>query len=45
LSLANKATLIGYKTTDLTNENYKNLLKLENKKLLNKSLIKPVYLS
>ena len=41
ISLSNKAKLIGFKTKDLTNNNYKNLIKLNK----NKSLIKPVYSS
>ena len=45
LSLANKASLIGFKTSDLTNKNYKNLLKLDKKKFIIKSLIKPTYSS
>ena len=45
LSLANKASLIGYKTTDLTKKNYKRLLKLDKKKLIIKGLIKPIYSS
>ena len=45
ISLSNKAKLIGFKTKDLTNNNYKNLIKLNKKKLLNKGLIKPIYSS
>ena len=41
MSLANSAVLIGFKSEDLINENYKNLIKLNK----NKSLIKPVYSS
>ena len=41
ISLANNAILIGFKSKDLINKNYKNLIKLEK----NKSLIKPIYLS
>ena len=41
ISLANSATLIGFKSQDLTNKNYKNLIKLAK----NKSLIKPIYSS
>ncbi len=41
ISLANKAILVGFKSKDLLNKNYKNLTK-QNK---NKSLIKPVYSS
>ena len=39
MSLANSAVLIGFKSQDLINENYKNLTKLNK----NKSLIKPIY--
>ena len=41
ISLANSAILIGFKSQDLINKNYKNLIKL----IKNKSLIKPVYSS
>ena len=41
ISLANSAVLIGFKSQDLINENYKNLTKLNK----NKSLIKPIYSS
>ena len=41
ISLANNAILIGFKSQDLINENYKNLIKLDK----NKSLIKPIYSS
>ena len=41
ISLANSAALIGFKSQDLINKNYKNLIKLDK----NKSLIKPVYSS
>ncbi|MBD1145860.1 hypothetical protein IDH13_03060, partial [Pelagibacterales bacterium SAG-MED34] len=41
MSLANRAVLIGFKSQDLINENYKNLTKLNK----NKSLIKPIYSS
>ena len=41
ISLANKAILVGFKSKDLLNKNYKNLTKLNK----NKSLIKPVYSS
>ena len=41
ISLANKAILVGFKSKDLSNENYKNLTKLNK----NNSLIKPVYSS
>ena len=41
ISLANKAILIGFKSKDVINKNYKNLIKLAG----NKSLIKPIYSS
>ena len=41
ISLANSAALIGFKSKDLINKNYKNLVKLGK----NKSLIKPIYSS
>ena len=41
ISLANKAILVGFKSKDLLNKNYNNLIKLNK----NKSLIKPVYSS
>ena len=41
MSLVNSAVLIGFKSEDLINENYKNLIKLNK----NKSLIKPIYSS
>ena len=41
ISLANSAALIGFKSKDLINRNYKNLIKLGK----NKSLIKPIYSS
>ena len=45
ISFANKANLIGFKSDDLKNKNYKNLLKLHQKKLIIKGLIKPIYSS
>ncbi len=45
ISFANKASLIGFKSEDLKNKNYKNLLKLHQKKLIIKDLIKPIYSS
>ena len=45
LSLANKISLIGFKSSDLINKNYKNLIKLDKKKLIIKDLIKPIYSS
>ena len=41
ISLANSAVLVGFKSQDLINKNFKNLIKLDK----NKSLIKPVYSS
>ncbi len=41
MSLANSVVLIGFKSQDLLNENYRNLTKLNK----NKSLIKPIYSS
>ena len=41
ISLANSAVLIGFKSQDLINKNYKKLIKLDK----NKSLIKPIYSS
>ena len=45
ISLVNNAILVGFKSKDLVNKDYKNLVKLNKKKLLNKSLIKPIYSS
>ena len=45
LSLANYINLIGFQSSDLTNKNYKYLIKLDKKKLKNKELIKPIYSS
>ena len=45
ISFANKASLIGFKSEDLKNKNYKNLLKLHQKKIIIKGLIKPIYSS
>ena len=45
ISLVNKASLIGFKSHDLINKNYKNLIKLDKKNLSNKGLIKPIYSS
>ncbi len=41
MSLVNSAVLIGFRSQDLINKNYKNLIKLDK----NKSLIKPLYSS
>ena len=45
ISLSNKAILIGFKSKDLIDKNYKNLTKLDKKKLSINSLIKPIYSS
>ena len=45
ISFANKANLIGFKSEDIKNKNYKNLVKLHQKKLIIKGLIKPIYSS
>ena len=45
LTLSNKAILIGFKSNDLINKNYKNLVKLNEKKKSINSLIKPIYSS
>ena len=45
ICLSNKVTLIGFKSDDLINKNYKNLIKLYKKKISIKSLIKPIYSS
>ena len=45
ISLVNNGTLVGFKSKDLINKNYKKLIKLDKSKLLNKSLIKAVYSS
>ena len=45
ISFANNISLIGFKSNNLTNKNYKNLIKLDKKKLKNKGLIKPIYSS
>ena len=43
LSLSNKAVLLGFNSKDIINKNYKNLIKLNKKKLSINSLIKPIY--
>ena len=43
ISLANNAVLIGFKSRDLSNKNYKDLIKMDKKKISNKSLINPIY--
>ena len=45
ISLSNKAILIGFKTQQLINKDYKNLIKLNKKKSSIKGLIKPIYSS
>ena len=45
ISLANNANIIGFRSRDLLNKNYKKLIKLYKKKLINKDLIKPIYSS
>ena len=45
ISFANYISLIGFQSSDLTNKNYKYLIKLDKKKLKNKGLIKPIYSS
>ena len=43
ISLASNINLIGFKSSDIKGENYKNLLELYKKKLLIKNKIKPLY--
>ena len=45
LSLANYINLIGFQSIDITNKDYKYLIKLDKQKLKNKGLIKPIYSS
>ena len=45
LSLANYINLIGFQSSDITNKDYKYLIKLDKQKLKNKGLIKPIYSS
>jgi len=45
ISLAKNITLIGFESKVLENENYSKLLELDEKNLLIKDLIKPLYLS
>ena len=45
ISFTNNISLIGFQSSDLTNKNYKYLIKLDKKKLKNKGLIKPIYSS
>ena len=43
ISLINNINLIGFKSRDIKEDNYKNLLELYKKKLLIKNRIKPLY--
>ena len=43
ISLAKNINLVGFKSKDIKNENYKNLLELSKKKLIIKDRIKPQY--
>ena len=45
IALSKNITLIGFCSNDLIDEDYKKLLELESKNLLNKDLIKPLYSS
>ena len=45
ISFTNNISLIGFQSSDLTNKNYKYLIKSDKKKLKNKDLIKPIYSS
>ena len=45
ISIAKNISLIGFNSKDLDNGDYEKLLKLHKKDLLNKNLIKPLYLS
>ncbi len=45
ISLSNNSDLVGFKSKDLINKNYKNITKFNKKKLSNNSLIKPIYSS
>ncbi len=45
ISIAKNISLFGFNSKDLDNGDYKQLLKLHKKDLLNKNLIKPLYLS
>ena len=45
ISLSNNSDLVGFKSKDLINKNYKNITKLNKKKLSINSLIKPIYSS
>ncbi len=45
MALSKNIVLYGFKSKDFDGKNYKKILKLENKNLLNKELIKPYYSS
>ena len=45
IALSKNISLYGFNSKDIDGEDYKKILKLENKNLLNKDLIKPHYLS
>ena len=45
IKISNKVNLFGFKNTDLTQFNLENIEVLINKRLIEKKLIKPVYLS
>ena len=45
IALAKNINLFGFEATLLKNESYKKIVKLDNKKLLNNDLIKPLYSS
>ena len=45
IAISNNISLIGFNSKDLEGKNYKKILKLEKKNMLNKELIKPHYSS
>ena len=45
ISFVNNTSLIGFQSNNLTNKNYKNLIKLDKKKFIINDLIKPLYSS
>ena len=45
IALSKNITLVGFCSNDLIDKDYKKLLELESKNLLNKDLIKPLYSS
>ena len=45
LQISNKVKLFGFKNTDLRQFDQENIEKLLNRKLIEKKLIKPIYLS